>query len=80
MAEQEFLCAHRFTAADVSVGYALLLARHLGLDQQFTPSVRAYWECLQARPAYRRAMVAQNGAAISQGVPTIPSPDIRPKS
>ena len=28
---QEFLCAGRFTAADVSVGYALLLARHLGL-------------------------------------------------
>lgn len=75
--EQAFLCANRFTAADVSVGYALLLAQHLGLDQQFTPSVCAYWERLQARPAYRSAMVAQNGAAISQGVPTIAAPDIR---
>ena len=80
LAEQEFLCAHRFTAADVSVGYALLLAKHLGLDQQFTPSVCDYWERLQARPAYGRAMVVQNGAAILQGVPTTPSPDIRPKS
>ncbi|QFZ85042.1 glutathione S-transferase [Variovorax paradoxus] len=77
LSEQAFLCVDRFTAADVSVGYALLLAQHLGLDQQFTPSVRAYWERLQTRPAYRRAMVAQNDAAISQGVPTIASPDIR---
>lgn len=77
LSEQAFLCANRFTAADVSVGYALLLAQHLGLDQQFTPSVCAYWERLQARPAYRSAMVAQNGAAISQGVPTIAAPDIR---
>ncbi|MBU0829099.1 MAG: glutathione S-transferase family protein, partial [Gammaproteobacteria bacterium] len=27
----DYLCAGRFTAADVSVGYALLLAEHLGL-------------------------------------------------
>jgi hypothetical protein len=27
----DFLCAGRFTAADVAVGYALLLAEHLGL-------------------------------------------------
>jgi glutathione S-transferase len=78
LSQQAFLCADRFTAADVSVGYALLLAQHLGLDQEFTSSVHAYWERLQARPAYQSAMKAQNGAAISQGVPTIASPDIRP--
>ena len=79
LAEQAYLCAQRFTAADVSVGYALLLAQHLGLDQQFTPSVGAYWDRLQARPAYQRAMAAQNGAALAQGVPTTPSPDVRPQ-
>jgi glutathione S-transferase len=29
----DFLCAGRFTAADVAVGYALLLAEHLGLAE-----------------------------------------------
>ena len=78
LAQQEFLCARRFTAADVSVGYALLLARHLGLDARFTPSVAAYWERLQSRPAYQAALAAQARAAVAQGVPAIPSPDIRP--
>jgi glutathione S-transferase len=77
-AQEEFVCAQRFTAADVSVGYALLLAQHLGLDARFTPSVAAYWQRLQARPAYRAAMTAQARAADAQGVPAIPSPDIRP--
>lgn len=78
LAKQEYLCAGRFTAADISVGYALLLARHLGLDPRFTPAVARYWERLQARPAYQAAMAAQAAAAGDQGVPAIPSPDIRP--
>ena len=74
----QYLCAGRFTAADVAVGYALLLAEHLGLDQQFPPAVSAYWVRLKARPAYQRALQIQHQAALDQGVPTIPSPDIRP--
>lgn len=58
LAEGEFLCAGRFTAADVSVGYALLLAQHLGLAEQFTPNVAAYWARLQQRPGYQRAQEA----------------------
>jgi glutathione S-transferase len=77
LAEQEFLCAQRFTAADVSVGYALLLAQHLGLDQRFTPSVQAYWQRLQARESYKRAMTAQEAAANAQGVSSVPAPDTR---
>jgi len=30
----EWLCAGRFTAADISVGYALLLANFIGLSIQ----------------------------------------------
>lgn len=76
--EQEpFICAGRFTAADVSVGYALLLARHLGLDKRFKPAIQAYWLRLQGRDAFQRAMAAQHAAAIAQGVPTIPAPDVR---
>ncbi|QDL38513.1 glutathione S-transferase family protein [Rhodoferax sediminis] len=77
LAEQEFLCTQRFTAADISVGYALLLAQHLGLHQRFTPSVQAYWQRLQNRQGYQRAMAAQRGAANAQGVSAVPAPDTR---
>ena len=74
---QHYLAAQRFTAADVSVGYALLLARHLGLAPRFTPAVQAYWERLQARAGFQRAMAAQQAAALAQGVPAVAAPDLR---
>jgi len=74
---EQFLCAGRFTAADISVGYALLLASHLGLHERFRPAVRDYWERLQAREAYRQALAAQHAAALEQGVSTVPAPDTR---
>ena len=77
LAGQPWLCAQRFTAADVSVGYALLLAQHLGLAESFTPAVQAYWQGLQRRDAYARALRAQHAAAQAQGVPTLPAPDTR---
>lgn len=73
---RENLCAGRFTAADVSVGYALLLASHLGLVQQMAAPVQAYWHRLQQRLAFARALAAQEAAAREQGVPTTHSPDI----
>ena len=77
-AQAEHLCAGRFTAADVAVGYALLLARHLGLEPQFGPATAAYRQRLQQRPAYQRAMAAQHAAALAQVVPTTPAPDALP--
>ncbi|MDH4053314.1 MAG: glutathione S-transferase, partial [Rubrivivax sp.] len=65
------------TAADISVGYALLLASHLGLHERFKPAVRSYWDRLQARDAYQRALAAQHAAAVEQGVSTLPAPDTR---
>ncbi|MDY7545118.1 glutathione S-transferase family protein [Glaciimonas sp. CA11.2] len=78
LAQQKFLCAGRFTAADVSVGYALLLAEHLDLSQRFTPSVLAYWERLRSRIGFQRAIQAQERAAIDQDVSLIPAPDVLP--
>jgi glutathione S-transferase len=75
--QNEHLCAGRFTAADVAVGYALMLARHLGLDAQFTPAVVAYWQRLQTRPAFRRALRVEREAALEQRVDPTPSPDLR---
>ena len=59
LATAEWLCADRFTAADISVGYALLLANHLKLLEAAAPSVSAYWERLKARPAFQAAKRAQ---------------------
>ncbi len=76
--QQDFLCAGRFTAADVAVAYALMLAGHFGLDARFGPATAAYWARLQARPAFQRALAVQHQAALDQDVPTTPAPDVRP--
>ena len=58
---REWLCAGRFTAADIAVGYACLLAATLGLEPQLGPRTRAWWSRCQARDGYRRARAAQKG-------------------
>lgn len=78
LAQQAFLCAERFTAADISVGYALLLAEHLDLAPRFTPAVQAYWQRLRERDGFQRAMRAQTLAAQQQGVPATPAPSVPP--
>jgi glutathione S-transferase len=76
LADASYVSAGRFTAADVSVGYALMLAQHLDLASRFTPAVAAYWKRLQARDAYQRAHQAQSEAARAQGISTLPAPDV----
>jgi glutathione S-transferase len=68
------LCAGRFTAADIAVGYALLAARMTELPQPMPAGALSYWERLAQRPSYARAQTAQREAAIAQGVPTTPAP------
>lgn len=63
LGDREWLCAGRFTMADLCVGYALLFARNLGLDHKFSPEVEAYWDRLSTRPAYIAAQAAQARAA-----------------
>jgi glutathione S-transferase len=66
--EAPYLCAGRFTMADISVGYALMLARSLGLDTEFTPAVRSYWERISSRDGFKRAQGAQEDAAKKAGL------------
>jgi glutathione S-transferase len=68
VADSETLCACRFTAADISVGYALLLAERIGLAKDFTPAVAAYWQRLQQRDGFRRAVKAEILAGEAQNV------------
>lgn len=69
LAGADHVCAGRFTAADISIGYALLLATISGCDRAFSPAVATYWERLRARAGYQAARAAQDRAGQEQGVP-----------
>lgn len=56
---REWVCAGRFTMADVCTAYALLLAKDLALDYKFSPEIAAYWQRCSTRPAFLAAKVAQ---------------------
>ena len=60
---QDYLSAGRFTIADISVGYSLMLSRLLGLHKSWPPTLHAYWDRLRARPAFNAAKQAQQVVA-----------------
>ncbi|MFN2100445.1 glutathione S-transferase family protein [Altererythrobacter sp. MF3-039] len=66
LAEREYLCADRFTVADICCGYALVLAETVGLDDGVPDSLKAYRERLTARDGYRRAEEREMAAAPPQ--------------
>ena len=45
-----------FSAADISVGYALGLGANFGLGEKYSPAVKAYQERVTSRPACQKAM------------------------
>jgi glutathione S-transferase len=67
-ASAETLCADRFTAADIVIGYALRLAENIGLAKDFGPNVAAYWQRLRARDGYVRAVAAEDRASDEQKI------------
>lgn len=74
LAQRNYLCGEFFTVADISVGYALMLADYLGLSERFPAAVGEYWQRLQLRDGFLRALAVQLHAAEEQGVSTIPAP------
>lgn len=56
---RDYLCAGRFTIADICVGYALLLATDLELDFKFGPNTKAFLARIKSRPAFARSMEKQ---------------------
>jgi glutathione S-transferase len=56
---KEFLCADRFTMADIAVGYALFLGTTLGLDERYKPNCVRYLARLMERDAFKRARQKQ---------------------
>jgi glutathione S-transferase len=73
-----YLCGDALTAADISVGYALMLADYLQLTSEFPAGVQAYWARLQEGAGYQRALAAQLHAARKQGVSETPAPLVLP--
>lgn len=61
----EFACAGRFTMADISIAYAVMLAQSIGLAEQVTPGMAAYLGRLSQRVAFLRAKAAQGPGAIA---------------
>lgn len=55
-ADRDYLCAGRFTIADICVGYALYLADTLGLAGGFKSNTQRYYARVTARPAFNRAV------------------------
>ncbi|MDP1968928.1 MAG: glutathione S-transferase family protein [Burkholderiaceae bacterium] len=74
LSRQDHVCAKGFTAADISVGYALMLANLIGFADKFKPAVQAYWQRLQAREGFQRALAVEDKAARAQGVDPTPAP------
>jgi len=64
---REFLCAERFTVADICVGYALILAESVGLDEGVPESLKTYRARLTARPAYQRALAREEAGRLALG-------------
>ena len=60
MTGEGFVCAGRFTKADISFAYALLLAETLGLAEAFPEKLVPYWAAMQARAGFKRAKAAQS--------------------
>jgi glutathione S-transferase len=55
LASRDYLCANRFTIADICVGYAVVLARQLDIQDVFTPNVKRWFDLISARPAFIKA-------------------------
>ena len=56
---KDFLCANRFTIADITVAYALFLGVSLGLSERYKPNCKRYLASMMERPGWKRAQEKQ---------------------
>ncbi|CAN7310151.1 glutathione S-transferase family protein [Phenylobacterium sp. LjRoot225] len=55
-----YVAGEQFTVADICVGYALMLAQHIGLGDLLSSAQRDYLGRLSRRPAFERAIARQS--------------------
>lgn len=59
LAGSPYLAGDHFTAADISVGYALAFGSFLGLDDGYSDAIRDYQQRITGREAFQRASAVQ---------------------
>ncbi|HEX6859441.1 MAG TPA: glutathione S-transferase family protein [Caulobacteraceae bacterium] len=59
LAKGDYLAGDHFTAADISVGYALAFGNFLGLDGGYSDAIKAYQDRITSRPAFQRASAVE---------------------
>jgi len=59
---RDYLCGGRFTVADICVGYALVLAKAVGLDEGVPDSLKAYRKRLTERDAFETAVAKEKAS------------------
>lgn len=67
LATRGYLCAGRFTVADICIAYALYLTRVSRLQQHLTPRLVEWLDTVTARPAFQRAVAREAAEAVVQG-------------
>ena len=55
-ADRTYLCANRFTIADICIVYVLVLAKALDIHEAFTPHIQRYWDHITQRPGFQQAL------------------------
>jgi len=66
--DREFLCAGRFTVADICIGYALFLASRIGLAEYISPRLTQYLAALTGRDGFKAAAALEKTGAKAAGV------------
>ena len=65
---REFLCANKFTVADITITYALYLGELLGFDKEYQPHVHDYLQRMKARDAFQKVVVIGEEQSNFKGV------------
>jgi glutathione S-transferase len=59
LADRKYLCAERFTVADIAIAYPLFLATRIGLTDRVPERLREWLTALMARDGFKRAMARE---------------------
>ena len=61
---RDYLCADRFTAADIAVAYALYLSTKIGLGDRLPPRLSTWLTAMTARGGFQNALAREAAAPI----------------
>ena len=65
--DRHYLLGDEFTAADIMMGYSVMLVEAL-IPDRMPNTLLPYWQRLQARPSYQRAILAARCPITRQGI------------